>query len=448
MNHIDARAVSILARARTVNRTPVLSISVPSCYNPAIMQDIVTMVLAGGKGERLYPLTIPRAKPAVPFGGKYRIIDFTLSNCLNSGLRKVAVLIQYKSHSLDRHIRVGWNILNAELGEFIASIPPQQRISEDWYKGTADAVYQNLFLLDNDQPEFVLVLAGDHVYKMNYADMYDFLIAKQADAVVGAIEFPLAEASRFGVIGVDEDCRILRFDEKPKHPTPLPSDPTQAFVSMGIYLFRAEIIREHLIEDARQGTSHDFGKNIIPLMVQKNRVFAFKFQDENKKAVKYWRDIGTLDAYWEANMDLVAVDPLFNLYDQHWPIRTYQGQFPPAKFVFAQDYQGGRMGVALDSIVCGGCIISGGRVQNSVLSPNVVVQDHADVRESILMENVLIGEQCRIRRAIIDKDVTIPPKTEIGYDRDADRSRFTVTDSGLVAISKGMKLHASFDPSG
>ncbi|MGH7207120.1 MAG: glucose-1-phosphate adenylyltransferase [Nitrospiraceae bacterium] len=412
------------------------------------MRDILTMVLAGGKGERLYPLTIPRAKPAVPFGGKYRIIDFTLSNCLNSGLRKIAVLIQYKSHSLDRHIRVGWNILNAELGEFIASIPPQQRISEDWYKGTADAVYQNLFLLDNEQPKFLLVLAGDHIYKMNYADMYDFLIAKQADAVVGAIEFPLAEASRFGVIGVDEDCRILRFDEKPKHPTPLPSDPNQAFVSMGIYLFRAEVIREHLIEDARQGTSHDFGKDIIPRMVRQNRVFAFKFQDENKKAVKYWRDIGTLDAFWEANMDLVAVDPLFNLYDQHWPIRTYQGQFPPAKFVFAQDYEGGRMGIALDSIVCGGCIISGGRVQNSVLSPNVVVQDHTDVRESILMENVVIGEQCRIRRAIIDKDVIIPPKTEIGYDRDADRSRFTVTDSGLVAISKGMKLHASLDPSG
>jgi glucose-1-phosphate adenylyltransferase len=412
------------------------------------MRNMVTMVLAGGKGERLFPLTQHRAKPAVPFGGKYRIIDFTLSNCLNSGLRQIAVLIQYKSHSLDRHIRTGWHILNPELGEYIASIPPQQRISEDWYRGTADAVYQNMFLLDGEQPEFLLILAGDHIYKMNYEDMYNFLLAKQADAVVGAIEFPLADASRFGVIGVDEDCRILRFDEKPAHPIPIPSDPTRAFVSMGIYLFRSEVIREHLTADARQDTSHDFGRNIVPRMIGKNRVYAFKFQDENKKAVQYWRDIGTLDAYWEANMDLVAVDPLFNLYDQKWPIRTYQGQFPPAKFVFAQDFQGGRMGVALDSIVCGGCIISGGRVQNSVLSPNVVVQDHADVRESVVMENVTIGEHCRIRRAIIDKDVTIPAKTEIGYDSESDRSRFTVTESGLVVISKGMKLHASVHSSG
>jgi glucose-1-phosphate adenylyltransferase len=412
------------------------------------MRNMVTMVLAGGKGERLFPLTQHRAKPAVPFGGKYRIIDFTLSNCLNSGLRQIAVLIQYKSHSLDRHIRMGWHILNPEVGEYIASIPPQQRISEDWYRGTADAVYQNMFLLDGDQPEFLLILAGDHIYKMNYEDMYNFLLAKQADAVVGAIEFPLTDASRFGVIGVDEDCRILRFDEKPAHPIPIPSDPTRAFVSMGIYLFRSEVIREHLTADAGQDTSHDFGRNIVPRMIGKNRVYAFKFQDENKKAVQYWRDIGTLDAYWEANMDLVAVDPLFNLYDQNWPIRTYQGQFPPAKFVFAQDFQGGRMGVALDSIVCGGCIISGGRVQNSVLSPNVVVQDHADVRESVVMENVTIGEHCRIRRAIIDKDVTIPPKTEIGYDSESDRSRFTVTESGLVVISKGMKLHASVHSSG
>jgi glucose-1-phosphate adenylyltransferase len=412
------------------------------------MHNILTMILAGGRGERLYPLTKDRAKPAVPFGGKYRIIDFTLSNCLNAGLRQIAVLIQYKSHSLDRHIRLGWDVLNGELGEYIASIPAQQRLGEDWYKGTADAVYQNLFLLESEQPAYVLILAGDHIYKMNYADMYNFLIAKQADAVVGAIEFPLAEASRFGVIGVDEDCRILRWEEKPKNPSPLPSDPSVAFVSMGIYLFKTEVIREHLLEDAKLDTSHDFGRDIIPRMIGRSRVYAFKFHDENRKAVQYWRDIGTLDAYWEANMDLVAVDPLFNLYDQTWPLRTYQGQFPPAKFVFAQDFQGGRMGVALDSIVCGGCIISGGRVQNSVLSPNVLVMDHADVRESVVMENVVIGEHCRIRRAIIDKDVIIPPKTEIGYDTKADRSRFTVTESGLVAISKGMKLNASFDPSG
>ena len=412
------------------------------------MKNIFTMVLAGGKGERLYPLTDQRAKPAVPFGGKYRIIDFTLSNCVNSGLRKVAVLIQYKSHSLDRHIRVGWNIFSAELGEYIASVPPQQRINEDWYRGTADAVYQNLFLLDSERPEFLFILAGDHIYKMNYAEMYHWLIAKSADAVVGAIDIPIQDATRFGVIGVDPDFRITRFDEKPAQPTPIPGDPGHAFVSMGIYLFRTKVLRDYLMADAKEGSAHDFGKNIIPRMIQERRVYAFKFDDPNKKAVKYWRDIGTLDAYWEANMDLVSVDPQFNLYDSEWPIRTYQGQFPPAKFVFAQDYQGGRMGVALDSIVCGGCIISGGRVQNSILSPNVHVLDHADVRESILMEHVTIGEQCRIKRAIIDKDVTIPPHTEIGYNREADAQRFTITDSGLVVISKGMKLHAPVDSSG
>ncbi len=412
------------------------------------MKHIFTMVLAGGKGERLFPLTEQRAKPAVPFGGKYRIIDFTLSNCLNSGLRKVAVLIQYKSHSLDRHIRVGWDIFNSELGEYIASVPPQQRISEDWYRGTADAVFQNMFLIDGEQPEFVLILAGDHIYKMNYSEMYHWLIAKSADAVVGAIDIPIQDASRFGIISVDEDFRITRFTEKPAVPDCIPGDPAHAFVSMGIYLFRTRVLREHLLEDAREETAHDFGKNIIPRMIAGRRVYAFKFQDANKKAVQYWRDIGTLDAYWEANMDLVAVDPQFNLYDANWPIRTYQGQYPPAKFVFAQDYQGGRMGVALDSIVCGGCIVSGGRVQNSVLSPNVRVQDHADVRESIVMENVVIGEHARIRRAIIDKDVIIPPHTEIGYHRDADKQRFTVTESGLVVISKGMKLHAAVDSSG
>lgn len=412
------------------------------------MPNIFTMLLAGGRGERLHPLTEHRAKPAVPFGGKYRIIDFTLSNCLNSGLRKVAVLIQYKSHSLDRHIRAGWNVFSAELGEYIASIPPQQRISEEWYRGTADAVYQNLFLLEAEQPEYVLVLAGDHIYKMDYMEMFHWLTTKDADVVVGAIDIPIEEATRFGIMGVDDDFRVTEFKEKPQHPTSFPGDPAKAFASMGIYLFRTDSLCEELIADAREDTAHDFGRNIIPRMIPSRRVYAFKFHDANKKAVKYWRDIGTLDAYWEANLDLVAVDPLFNLYDSQWPIRTYQGQFPPAKFVFAQDYQGGRMGIALDSIVCGGCIISGGRVQTSVLSPSVRVQDHADVRESVIMENVVIGEHSRIRRAIIDKDVVIPPRTEIGYDRDADMQRFKVTESGIVVISKGMKLNASNDSSG
>jgi glucose-1-phosphate adenylyltransferase len=406
-----------------------------------MMDRLMTMVLAGGKGERLYPLTQHRAKPAVPFGGKYRIVDFTLSNCLNSGLRKIAVLIQYKSYSLDRHIRQGWNLFNGELGEYIASIPAQQRTGEEWYRGTADAVYQNLFLLENDPSDYLLILAGDHIYKMDYAEMFDYLVAMQADAVVGALETPLRDATRFGVIGVDHTSRILRWEEKPRDPMPLPTDPSLAFVSMGIYLFRTEALRAHLMEDAEdEASAHDFGRSIIPRMIEQGRVYAFKFHDANRKVVQYWRDIGTLDAYWDANMDLVAVDPLFNLYDQTWPIRTYQGKFPPAKFVFAQDGQGGRMGVGLDSIVCGGCIVSGGRVQNSVLSPNVLVKDYAEVREAVLMENVVIGEHARIRRAIIDKDVTIPPKTEIGYDLEADKRRFTVTDSGIVTISKGTKL--------
>jgi len=400
------------------------------------MRDLYTMILAGGRGERLLPLTEHRAKPAVPFGGKYRIIDITLSNCLNSGLRKIAVLIQYKSHSLDRHIRTGWNVLNPELGEFLMSIPPQQRISKDWYRGTADAVFQNLFLLDQEQPRHLLVLAGDHVYKMNYADMYQFFLEKNADAVVGAIEWPREQATDFGVLGVDETMCVHRFEEKPRDPFPLPHDPTHAFVSMGIYLFRTDLLYEGLRKDARRDSAHDFGKNILPSMIQDGRVFAYNFQDENKKEVKYWRDIGTLDAYYEANMDLVSVDPLFNFYDQAWPIRTYQGQFPPAKFVFAEETNNGRMGMALDSIVSGGCIISGSRVKNCVLSPNVRVENHAEVHESVVMENVEIGERARIRRAIIDKGVIIPPDTVIGYDAKEDRQRFTLTDEGVVVITQ------------
>ena len=400
------------------------------------MRDLYTMILAGGRGERLLPLTQHRAKPAVPFGGKYRIIDITLSNCLNSGLRKMWVLIQYKSHSLDRHLRTGWNVLNPELGEFLMSIPPQQRISKDWYRGTADAVFQNLFLLEEEQPRHLLVLAGDHVYKMNYADMYQFFLEKNADAVVGAIEWPREQATDFGVLGVDETMCVHRFEEKIQDPFPLPHDPTHSFVSMGIYLFRTDLLYEVLRKDARQDSAHDFGKNILPSMIQNGRVFAYNFQDENKKEVKYWRDIGTLDAYYEANMDLVSVDPHFNFYDQAWPIRTYQGQFPPAKFVFAEETDNGRMGMALDSIVSGGCIISGSRVKNCVLSPNVRVESHADVHESVIMENVEIGARARIRRAIIDKGVVIPPDTIIGYDAEEDRKRFTLTDEGVVVITQ------------
>jgi glucose-1-phosphate adenylyltransferase len=398
---------------------------------------ILAMILAGGKGERLSPLTFQRAKPAVPFGGIYRIIDFTLSNCINSGIRKVAVVTQYKSLSLDKHLRLGWNVFSGELDEYIIPVPPQQRVGNKWYQGTADAIYQNIYMIEKDAPDHLLILAGDHVYKMDYSEMLRFHNEKMADATVAAIEAPRDQASAFGIIDVADDCRIVGFEEKPKDPRPIPGRPGMSFVSMGIYLFNTRTVLEHLRFDALQDTAHDFGKNIIPAMMRNARLCAYNFIDENRKEAKYWRDVGTIDAYWEANMDLVSVDPLLNLYDSAWPIRTYQPQQPPAKFVFAQEVKGGRLGIALDSIVSHGCIISGGRIQNSVLSPNVRINSYADVRESVLMENVIIGRRCRIRRAIIDKDVTILPGTEIGYDPDQDRRRFFVSPGGVVVIGKG-----------
>jgi glucose-1-phosphate adenylyltransferase len=398
------------------------------------------MILAGGKGERLHPLTIHRAKPAVPFGGIYRIIDFTLSNCINSGVRKIAVLPQYKSLSLDKHLRLAWNFFSGELNEYIISVPPQQRVGDRWYEGTADAIYQNIYMIEKDAPDHLLVLAGDHIYKMDYAEMFRFHQEKKADATVAAIEMPRIMASSFGVVEVDDDCRIVGFEEKPKDPKPIPGRPEMAFASMGVYLFNTKKAIEHLESDALQDTAHDFGKNIIPQMFKTDRVVAYNFKDENKKEAKYWRDVGTIDAYWEANMDLVSVDPQLNLYDKAWPIRTYQAQNPPAKFVFAQEKKGGRLGIALDSIIAHGCIVSGGRVQNSVLSPNVRVNSYSKVRDSILMENVDIGRHCRIRKAIIDKDVTIPAGTEIGYNHEEDKKRYHVTPSGIVVIAKGTEV--------
>ena len=401
---------------------------------------ILAMILAGGKGERLHPLTIHRAKPAVPFGGIYRIIDFTLSNCINSKIRKIAVLPQYKSLSLDKHLRLAWNLFSGELNEYIISVPPQQRVSDKWYQGTADAIYQNIYMIEKDAPDHVMVLAGDHIYKMDYDEMFLFHKENGADATVAAIETPKKSAAAFGVIEVDVNNRILGFEEKPKNPKCIPGRPDMAFASMGIYLFNTKTLLEYLKSDALKDTAHDFGKNIIPQMMKTSRVCAYNFKDENKKEAKYWRDVGTIDAYWEANMDLVSVDPQLNLYDREWPIRTYQAQNPPAKFVFAQEEKGGRLGIALDSIVAHGCIISGGRVQNSVLSPNVRVNSFSEVHESILMENVDIGRHCRIRKAIIDKDVTIPPDTEIGYDLKEDKKLYHVTPSGLVVIPKGSEI--------
>ncbi len=402
--------------------------------------NILAMILAGGKGERLHPLTIHRAKPAVPFGGIYRIIDFTLSNCVNSGIRRIAVLPQYKSLSLDKHLRLAWNLFSGELNEYIISVPPQQRVGDKWYQGTADAIYQNIYMIEKDAPDHILVLAGDHIYKMDYSEMFRFHQNNKADATVAAIETPRKSATGFGNVEVDNDGRIIGFEEKPRNPKPIPGRPDIAFASMGIYLFNTSTLLEYLKSDALQETAHDFGKNIIPQMMKTSRVCAYNFKDENKKEAKYWRDVGTIDAYWEANMDLVSVDPLLNLYDKAWPIRTYQGQNPPAKFVFAQEEKGGRLGIGLDSIVSHGCIVSGGRVQNSVLSPNVRINSYSEVHDSILMENVDIGRRCRIRKAIIDKDVTIPPETEIGYNLAQDKKRYHVTPSGIVVIAKGTEL--------
>lgn len=400
------------------------------------MEKVLAMVLAGGKGERLYPLTKDRTKAAVPFGGIYRIIDFTLSNCLNSRIRRIYLLTQYKSFSLQRHIRQGWSIFDRELGEFVDLLPAQQRMHDLWYEGTADAVYQNLYTLQQEKPQDTLILSGDHIYKMNYQKMLFFHREKEADLTIATLNVPIDEASRFGVMEKDEAGRVTGFEEKPEHPKALPEDPTFSLASMGVYMFKTDQLVRWLIKDAKRNTEHDFGKNIIPEMIKDIRVFAFSFQDENKKKKPYWRDIGTIDAYWEANMDLVNVDPQLNLYDESWPIHTCQGQYPPAKTVFSQAE---RTGLVLDSIICGACIISGGKIQHSILSPRVRVNSYSEVIDSVLLEGVNVGRNARIRRAIVDKDVDIPSGIEIGYNLDEDRKRCTVTESGIVVVPKGMK---------
>jgi glucose-1-phosphate adenylyltransferase len=387
------------------------------------------MVLAGGVGERLYPLTKERAKPAVYFGGPYRIIDFTLSNCINSGLRRIFIALQYKSLSLSRHLRMGWSVVADELGEFVEILSPQKRVSEHWYLGTADAVYQNLYSILREEPRHLIVLSGDHVYKMDYAKMLRFHQEHGAGATLAVLEITSEEASRFGVLEVDGEDRLTAFLEKPRH---LPTGQT-VLGSMGVYIFDMKVLVPALEADAARATAHDFGKDIIPELIPKVPVYAYRFYDENKKAGKYWRDIGTLDAYFDANMDLCHVNPDFNLYDPEWPLRTYQVQAPPAKFVFADGDR--RCGQALDSIISAGCIISGSRVSGSVLCPNVRVHSFCDVDQSILMPGVRVGRHARIRRAIIDRDVFIPRGASIGYNLDEDRRRHTVTDSGIVVVT-------------
>ncbi|MGA2629078.1 MAG: glucose-1-phosphate adenylyltransferase [Terriglobia bacterium] len=399
----------------------------------AANRDTLVCLLAGGAGERLMPLTRDRAKPAVPFGGIYRIVDIPLSNCINSDLRRIFVITQYKALSLNRHIREGWSVLPGELGEFVQVLPPQMRVGEYWYRGTADAIFQNLYSIGSEPCKYVLILAGDHVYKMNYQLMLQQHIDAGADVTIGTLEFDISEASRFGVCEVDRNHRFVGWEEKPQNPKPSPDNPQKVLASMGIYCFNRELLIQALIEDAEDANSnHDFGKNIIPKLIDKARVFSYKFHDENEKDAQYWRDIGTIEAYYEANMELVSVSPVFNLYDFHWPIRTYQRQYPPAKFVFAQ--QGRRMGIAVDSIVSSGCIISGGRVTNSVLSPDVRVNSYTEIESSILFSHVSIGRYSRIRRAIIDRHMDIPESTEIGYDLEADRKKYHVTETGIVVV--------------
>ncbi len=404
-----------------------------------LLRNTTTVVLAGGKGTRLEPLTLDRAKPAVPFGGNYRIIDFVLSNAINSGLRRILVLTQYKALSLDRHINLGWRqYFCAELGEFLDVVPPQQRIDEHWYQGTADAVYQNIFAIEKDRPEYIVILAGDHIYKMNYLSMIEFHREMEADLTVGALNVSREAAKSFGVIQVDEDSRITGFEEKPNEPKTLPGDDQNCLASMGIYVFTARFLFEQLCRDATEPESHhDFGKNIIPSIIDTQRVFAFPFKDENRKRHAYWRDVGTIDAYYEANMDLIEIDPELNLYDQDWPIRTLQSNLPPPKFVFGSDGDPHRRGQAIDSLVSPGTIVSGGTVQRSVISPNVRINSYASVENSIIFEGVNIGRHARVRRAIIDKNVNIPPGMEIGFDLDLDRRRgFTISPSGIVVISR------------
>lgn len=400
------------------------------------MKKVLALILAGGKGERLYPLTRDRTKPAVPFGAIYRIIDFTLSNCINSNLRKIYILSQYKSLSLNRHIQLGWNILSSTLGEFITVVPAQQRVNEQWYKGTADAIYQNIYLLQKDQPDLLLILSGDHVYKMNYRDMMDFHLEKGADATVAAAEMDKGLSKEFGVLEIDGDYRVTGFHEKPDCPETIPAKPDKILTSMGIYVFNTEILVRELVEDAKKNTAHDFGKNIIPAMVNKNRVYSYNCKNEKGEA-SYWRDVGAIETYFEANMDLVSVSPLLNLYDPEWPIHTYHSPFPPAKTIL--DEEGGRRGFALESIISGGCILSGGEVRRSLLSPNVRVESFAKVEDSILLEGVRVGEHARIRKTIIDKESEIPPGMQIGYNVEEDTKRFTVTESGIVVVPKGFR---------
>jgi glucose-1-phosphate adenylyltransferase len=416
-----------------------------SRFISALTKNTVALILAGGRGSRLHDLTNWRAKPAVPFGGKFRIIDFPLSNCINSGIRRIGVVTQYKSHSLNQHIQRGWGFLRGEFHEFVELWPAQQRVQEQWYKGTADAVFQNLDILRLLSPEYVLILAGDHIYKMDYGQMLAAHVRNKADMTVACINVPIEDARAFGVMGVDAEDRVTSFIEKSPTPPSLPDNPDQALASMGIYVFNAAFLYEQLIRDADDSSSaHDFGRNIIPYLINKYRVYAHRFTDSCVGATNgnyYWRDVGTVDAYWEANMELTKVVPELNLYDSDWPIWTYQEQLPPAKFVFDNEE---RCGKAVDSLVSGGCIISGSRVARSVLFSDVRINSYSTIEDAVILPKVDIGRYVTLRRVVIDRGARIPDGTEIGVDPEQDRKRFYVTEKGITLVTPdmlGQSLH-------
>ena len=408
-----------------------------------ITRDTLALILAGGRGSRLKHLTLWRAKPATPFGGKFRIIDFPLSNCMNSGIRRVCVLTQYKAHSLLLHVQRGWGFLRGEFGEFVELLPAQQRVQETaWYQGTADAVYQNLDIIRDHDPKYVLVLAGDHIYKMDYGPMVAHHVESGADMTVGCIEVPVDQAREFGVMTSDAEGRVVEFQEKPAHPTPVPGKPDVALASMGIYVFSRAFLFDQLIMDAdRRSSSHDFGKDIIPSVLKEYRVMSYPFRDVQTGRQGYWRDVGTVDAFWEANMELVSVSPELNLYDEDWPIWTYQAQLPPAKFVFDD---ADRRGMAVDSMVSGGCIVSGAYLRRSLLFSNVKVHSYSRIEDAVVLPDVEIGRHCRIRRAVLDRACVVPEGTVIGEDREKDMERYYVTEGGVVLVTPemlGQEIH-------
>ncbi|HTG76515.1 MAG TPA: glucose-1-phosphate adenylyltransferase [Steroidobacteraceae bacterium] len=408
----------------------------PRRYLSRLTRGTLAMIMAGGRGERLKHLTEHRCKPATPFGGKFRIIDFVLSNCVNSGIRQISVLTQYKAHSLIQHIQRGWGYLRGEFGEFVEIVPAQQQRGPDWYRGTADSLWQNMDMIRQHRPLHVLVLAGDHIYKMDYGPMIGYHVEKEADITVGVVEVPRVRAREFGVMTVEEGNRVVRFLEKPRDPEPIPGRPDVALASMGIYVFNPRLLERLLRADAEDADSaHDFGRNIVPGAIDKLRVIAYPFEDVRTKAQNYWRDVGTVDAYYEANLELATVSPDLNIYDEQWPIWTYQEQLPPAKFVFNDD---DRRGQAIDSMVSGGCIISGSRILSSLLFSSVRVHDYSSIERSVILPHVRVGERCVIRNAIIDEGTDVPDGTRIGVDPQADAERFHITEGGVVLVTAAM----------